>query len=77
MFTVKIKNKGSKDVKVGDIMKRETFSQLWKEERRWDLCQPGRKSIPGKGYEQWKARGISRGTSRREIFLFEEIKEDE
>lgn len=52
MFTVKIKNKGSKDVKVGDIMKRETFSQLWKEERRWDLCQPGRKSIPGKGYEQ-------------------------
>lgn len=34
MFTVKIKNKGIKDVKVGDIMKRETFSQHWKEERR-------------------------------------------
>lgn len=53
MFTVKIEqNKGIKDVKVGDIMKRETFSQSWKEERRGDLCQPGRNSIPGKGYGQ-------------------------
>ena len=34
MFTVKIENKGIKDVKVGDIMKTEAFSQCWKEERR-------------------------------------------
>lgn len=53
MFTVKIEqNKGIKDVKVRDIMKRETFSQSQKKERRGDLCQPGRKSIPGKGYGQ-------------------------